>query len=91
MRREDSGSKRSDWETVRYCVLSVGDDRVQRGRAAERDSIGPGFSLINAKAETVAAKPAFRDAFKERRCIIPADGFYEWKSSTPRPSRPTQS
>ncbi len=35
------------------------------------------FSNINAKAETVAEKPAFREAFKERRCIIPADGFYK--------------
>jgi putative SOS response-associated peptidase YedK len=39
-----------------------------------------GARMINARAETVAVKPAFRSAFKRRRCIIPADGYYEWQT-----------
>jgi putative SOS response-associated peptidase YedK len=39
-----------------------------------------GVSLINARADTLASKPAFRAAFKRRRCLILADGFYEWRN-----------
>ena len=43
--------------------------------------------LINARAETVVEKPAFKNAIRRRRCLIPADGYYEWQGSE-RPKRP---
>ena len=64
-------------------VLDESPDRLQRLRWglvpfwAKDPRIGN--KLINARGETVASKPSFREAFKKRRCLAVADGFYEWK------------
>jgi putative SOS response-associated peptidase YedK len=59
-------------EMHRWGMLAPGE--------AERDDA----LLINARAETVATKPLFREAFRARRCLIPADGFYEWRKAGSR-------
>ncbi len=40
-----------------------------------------GNKMINARAETITAKPSFKNAFQKRRCLIPVDGFYEWQKT----------
>ena len=47
-----------------------------------------GARMINARCETVAQKPSFRAAFQSRRCVILANGFYEWKKVPPRSKQP---
>lgn len=49
------------------------------------EDLNIGSKLINARSETVTQKPAFREAFKMRRCLVIADGFYEWKRSAKQP------
>ncbi|MCJ7436175.1 MAG: SOS response-associated peptidase [Acidimicrobiia bacterium] len=81
---ERSGGERSEVEQEEHRVLS----RVRWGLVPSwAKDPGIGDRLINARAETVAEKPAYRSAFAKRRCIIPVDGFYEWKVVGP-PSSP---
>lgn len=74
-------------------ILNDGDDRrvarlrwgfIPRWYKAPND--GP--LLINARAETIASKPAFGPAVRETRCLIPASGFYEWRASAGKGKEP---
>ena len=50
---------------------------------AEDEKIG--YKLINTRSESIAEKPSFKVAFQQRRCLIPANGFYEWRKSDKQP------
>lgn len=73
--------------TQQVPVVRVAPDSGEREMTLLRWGLIPSWAkdasignrLINARAETVASKPAFRAAFKRRRCLVPADGYYEWQ------------
>jgi putative SOS response-associated peptidase YedK len=74
-RREEEGARRLDvarWGLVPYWAK---DPRI-------------GVKAFNARAETAADKPMFRNAFVKRRCVLPADGYYEWKKGEGRAKQP---
>src|SRR5210317_2245796 len=69
-------------------IVAILEDRDRGGRKAEVFHWGLvpgwakdpkiGYKLINARAETIGEKPSYRDAYRYRRCLVPASGFYEW-------------
>ncbi len=77
-------------------VVRLNRDSGQREFALLRWGLVPfwakdaklGYSTFNARAEEIAAKPAFREALKKRRCLVPADAFYEWQKLDPKTKRP---
>jgi putative SOS response-associated peptidase YedK len=77
-------------------VVRLGRDSLCREMALLRWGLVPfwskdakiAYSTINAHAEEVASKPAFREALKRRRCLIPADAFYEWQRLDAKTKRP---
>ena len=82
------GDGAADWNvSPRRPVLAVRDHADRRVLSRLRWGLVPSWSkdpaigdrMINARAETLAEKPAFRRAFARKRCLVPADGFFEWK------------
>jgi putative SOS response-associated peptidase YedK len=90
----ESASEEEDW-SPRYNIAPTQPVPTVRQAGANRilsamrwglvpswaSDLSIGARLINGRSESVLEKPAFRDAFRLRRCLIPADGFYEWRKA----------
>jgi putative SOS response-associated peptidase YedK len=94
---ERSGSRQPEPGVApRLGESGAGDDPAERELRVVRWGLVPfwakdpkiGSRMINARAETVAEKPAFRRAFARRRCLLPADGYYEWQSQPDAAKQP---
>jgi putative SOS response-associated peptidase YedK len=100
-RLSDQTFPQSNFEP-RYNIAPTQNSWVVREREGKRELISMRFglvpswskddtraaSMINARAETVAEKAAYRAAFKSRPCLVVADGFYEWKQIGPKEKQP---
>jgi len=75
--RSEAGIPRRGFSLMRWGLIPswANDPKIAAG-------------TINAMSETAAQKPAFRDSLRSRRCLLPADGFYEWKKLGPRAKQP---
>jgi len=87
---------------VRYNIAPTQEAAVVRSRDGRRrlealrwglvpswaDDPSIGGRLINARSETAAERPSFAESFRERRCLVPADGFYEWEGGPGRARQP---
>jgi putative SOS response-associated peptidase YedK len=86
----------ASWNVAPTDPVSIVVDRGGRELRTVRWGLIPSWAtdkriasrLINARAETVATKPAFRAALARRRCLVPADGWYEWLASPDRAKQP---
>jgi putative SOS response-associated peptidase YedK len=86
-RRDSAPPRQEDSPAARHGEAGPGAGQAARELRLVRWGLVPSWAkdasgggrLINARAETVAVKPSFRSAFARRRCLIPADGYYEWR------------
>jgi putative SOS response-associated peptidase YedK len=78
-RCKTSTERRSSHQALSTQSLSTSESTTEANRRARRSENGKRLDSINAMAETLTQKAAFKDASRKRRCLVVADGFYEWQ------------